>query len=339
MPKISIIIPVYNVEKYLRCCLDSVLNQTFQDFEVICVNDGSTDECPHILDEYAQKDKRIKILNKTNSGYGHSMNEGLAIATGMYIGIVESDDFIETNMFERLYNVAEEYHVDVVKSNFYEYYEQTNTNIIKNLIPDECLNKVLCPYDYPSVFRMMPSIWSALYRKEFLDKNNIRFVESAGASYQDTGFNFKVWAMAKRAYFIKDTLLHYRSDNVNSSVKSCTKVFCVCDEFQEIESYLKTHNKYEKYKFLAAWIKYHIYMWNWKRLKSPAKNEFFVVFVKQLQQHYKHEELLIDLFGKKHLKRALRICLYPKIFSLLYKMQHFPNAISNKINYLKRKSK
>ena len=88
MPKISIIVPVYNVERYLRDCLNSLINQTLSDIEIICVNDGSTDSSPRILEEYASKDSRIKVINKENSGYGASMNMGLAAAEGEYIGIV-----------------------------------------------------------------------------------------------------------------------------------------------------------------------------------------------------------------------------------------------------------
>ena len=107
MPKISILVPIYNVEKYLRECLDSILNQTLKDIEIICINDGSTDSSLEILNEYSSKDSRVKIINKANSGYGASMNKGLEAASGEYIGIVESDDFIKTTMFEDLYNIAE----------------------------------------------------------------------------------------------------------------------------------------------------------------------------------------------------------------------------------------
>ena len=105
MPKISVIMPTYNVEKYLASALESVINQTFGDIEIICINDGSTDNSLHILEDYAAKDKRIKIINKENSGYGASMNIALKQAKGEYISIVETDDFIEFNMLERLYEI------------------------------------------------------------------------------------------------------------------------------------------------------------------------------------------------------------------------------------------
>ena len=118
-PKVSIIVPIYNVEKYLRQCLDSIVNQTLKDIEIILVDDGSTDSCPSICDEYASKDKRIIVIHKENAGLGAAYNTGLDIAKGDYIGFVESDDFIELNMYEELYNKAVESGVEVVIGGFY----------------------------------------------------------------------------------------------------------------------------------------------------------------------------------------------------------------------------
>jgi glycosyltransferase involved in cell wall biosynthesis len=106
MPKVSIVIPVYNVEKYLRQCLDSVVNQTLKDIEIICVNDGSTDNSLQILEEYANKDDRIKIINKDNGGLSSARNAGLEIATGVYIGFVDSDDYIEIETYNEAYKLT-----------------------------------------------------------------------------------------------------------------------------------------------------------------------------------------------------------------------------------------
>ncbi|MBS7046628.1 MAG: glycosyltransferase family 2 protein, partial [Eubacterium sp.] len=108
MPKISIIVPVCNVEKYLSKCLDSIVNQTLKEIEIICIDDGSTDDSGAILDSYSQKDSRIKVIHKKNSGYGNSMNVGMDCAEGEYIGIVESDDCILPEMYEELYKAAKE---------------------------------------------------------------------------------------------------------------------------------------------------------------------------------------------------------------------------------------
>ena len=116
MPKVSIIIPTYNVEAYLKECMDSVTRQTLKDIEIICINDGSTDGSLEILKEYADKDPRIVLVDKENEGYGVGMNIGLDKASGEYIGIVEPDDFVPLNMYEDLYNTAKENDLDFVKA-------------------------------------------------------------------------------------------------------------------------------------------------------------------------------------------------------------------------------
>jgi glycosyltransferase involved in cell wall biosynthesis len=122
-PKVSVIVPIYNVEKYLRQCLDSVVNQTLRDIEIICVNDGSPDKCPQIADEYAARDDRIIVIHQPNGGYGVAVNKGIAAATGEYVAIVEPDDFIDSNMYQTLYETAKKNNTDVVKSAFYIYYD------------------------------------------------------------------------------------------------------------------------------------------------------------------------------------------------------------------------
>ena len=119
MPQISIIIPIYNTERYLSDCLDSVINQTIQDIEIICVNDGSTDNSAQIIEEYALKDNRIKVLHKENGGQTSSRRAGLELATGEYIGFVDSDDWIDSDMYEKMLSIAERYQVDMVSSGYY----------------------------------------------------------------------------------------------------------------------------------------------------------------------------------------------------------------------------
>ena len=157
MPKVSIIVPIFNVEKYLRECLDSLINQTLDDIEIICVNDGSTDNSAQILQEYRFKDKRIKVINKENSGYGISMNMGLDVANGEFIGIVESDDFADSKMFEDLYNLAKEKNADIVKSDWLEY--TTSTGAVRKagrmaLLPEY---KDLNVKDNPEILKIQPA--------------------------------------------------------------------------------------------------------------------------------------------------------------------------------------
>ena len=124
MVKISVLIPVYNVERYLSDCLNSILRQSLKDIEIICINDGSTDKSSEILYQYANRDNRIRIIDKENGGYGSAMNCGLKAAQGEYIGVVESDDFISPLMFERLYYEAKRNDAEVVKSNYWMHNDQ-----------------------------------------------------------------------------------------------------------------------------------------------------------------------------------------------------------------------
>lgn len=275
MPKVSVIIPVYNVEKYLRECLDSVVNQTLKDIEIICINDGSTDGSLKILEEYAKSDERIKIIDKPNSGYGASMNLGLEAAISEYIGIVESDDFVELYMFEKLYKTACANNLDLVRCRYYEYMTAENSN---NLIENKWVpkNEIYCPLEEQAPFRQAPAIWCNLVKKELIEKNRIRFLETPGASYQDTSFAFKLYACSKRFMMIEDSLLHYRVDNINSSVNSTDKAFFVNKEYAEIVDFSFRQNLYPKVRKLIPKIKCGCYKWNYKRLSNSLKLIFIL---------------------------------------------------------------
>ena len=286
MPKVSIVIPVYNVEKYLRQCLDSVVNQTLQDIEIICVNDGSKDSSLQIMQEYQAKDPRIKIIDKENSGYGASMNRGFDAATGEYLGIVESDDYAEPDMFEKLYAVAKTDDLDAVKSGFYYYYSvPKEKNIASPIASHSMCSRVFCPvtdFDSPmervDFFNIKPTIWSAIYKASFIRENNIRFNETPGASFQDTSFNFKVWCCAKRVRLMEDCFLHYRQDNENSSIKSQAKVYCIVDEYKEIERFLKEDRPDLRGRMegIRCRLKYDGYLWNFERLTPQLGKEFLL---------------------------------------------------------------
>ena len=150
-PLISVLVPCYNVEKYLRECIDSIRSQTYKNLEIICINDGSTDSTAEILRQYADIDRRIRVITKENSGYGHSMNIGLSKATGEYLGIVESDDFIEPHMFETLIENALKNNLDISRGSYFEY----KTEGKKDIPVDTryvTKNRVIKPIDDQSPF-------------------------------------------------------------------------------------------------------------------------------------------------------------------------------------------
>ena len=276
-PKLSIITPIYNVARFLPKCLDSLISQTLQDIEFICVNDGSTDESLEILRSYAEHDSRFVVIDKPNGGYGHTMNTGLDAARGDYIGIVESDDWVFPDAFERLYEVAASNgFCDIVKANHNLFYDGHNLTKVENY-PSSLCNRVLSPLDDDgmTVINSIPAIWAAIYKRSFLERNEIRFLETPGASFQDTGFVYKSWIAADSFVLVHDAFLNYRIDNASSSVKSASKVYFVCDEFASIEEFLK--KRPERYDRLIGRVlakKFDTYNWNYERISWEFRKEF-----------------------------------------------------------------
>lgn len=306
MPKVSIIMPACNVEKFIRECMDSVVNQTLKDIEIIVVNDGSKDSTGSILDEYAAKDDRVKVIHKVNTGYGNSMNVGLDHATGEYVGVVETDDYADLDMFEKLYEAAKKHDADVVKSNYYTYVSkpEPKSTYFEVLKEFDKYDEVFCPLDFQAVYRVRPCIWSGIYRRQMLVDNNVRFNETPGASYQDTSFAFKVWTSAERALLVKDAYLHYRVDNANSSVKSTAKIFCLCDEYGAIEAFLENHpEKKAKIAKMKAYLKYESYRWNLDRLTLEFKYVFLLRMREELLKDEKEGNLDQTLFMPHQWKR------------------------------------
>ena len=287
MLKLSIIVPVYNVENYLRQCLDSLLKQTLHDFEVICINDGSTDSSLDILKEYELRDKRIRVISKENEGYGKTMNRGFNEAKAQYIGIVESDDFVKPEMYEKLYETIKKQSADVVKCNFFKYTAGSEGNIdYSREYSEKFYGQVIEPINYPELYSAHSSIWAGLYKKEFLNENQIWFNETPGASFQDVAFQFKVLSTTKRMCIIPDALLYYRTDNLMSSVNSPYKIYCIFDEIHCMERYVETQEP-ERQKRLWPILegkKHYEYRWHcWERLSSIFQFAFFEKMVEEFK--------------------------------------------------------
>lgn len=297
MPKLSVVIPIYNAQTYLREALDSVVGQTFEDLEIICVNDGSKDDSLKIVEEYAEKDNRFKIIDKPNSGYGASVNRGFDEAAGEFVAIFEPDDILENNIYETLLGEAHKNNLDVVKCNFYNYWSKKNKLKRSGLIARCAKKDVFEPKDNLKMFTCHASVWAGVYRKKFLEENGIRFLETPGASFQDMSFNFKVIASSPRIKLLETPLLRYRQDNPGSSINNPGKVYCVCDEYDELTRFLESKPELkEVFNTQKLVNQYRAYAWNIQRLDKSFQNEFLQKFSDTFWEFDSKGEIKKDFF-------------------------------------------
>lgn len=302
MPKVSIIVPVYNVEQYLKECLDSIINQTLQDIEILCVNDGATDNSGKILDEYAAKDSRIKVIHKQNEGYGKAMNIGLDNATGEYIGIVEPDDYIALDMYESLYNIAKEKDLDLIKADFHRFVGDGDkkTFYYEKLSPlEEYYNKVLNPKEDFNVFKFTINTWAGIYKRDFVEKYHIRHNETPGASYQDNGFWFQTFAFATRIYILNQPFYKNRRDNPNSSIKSKEKVLCIKEEYDFIENILEKNNLKNIFEPIFLYKKYINYIFHLHRIDNKFKKNWLKIFAEDFAKPFEEGKITPEIFSTR----------------------------------------
>lgn len=314
-PLVSVLVPCCNVEKYVGQCLESICAQTLKEIEVICVNDGSRDGTLRILKEFAAKDPRIRLVDKPNTGYGDSMNRALELAAGEYVGIVESDDFVEPVMFERLYGEAKEKNLDLSRGCYYRHVAGNDKPVTEDRVPK---NTVVCPRDRTEVFFQGPSIWAAIYRRDWLNQHGIRFLPTPGASFQDTSFTFKAFSEAERFQMIDTPFYHYRCDNAGSSTHSTTKVFAVCDEWKEIYRFVEAERgKFEKLLRVMPRLQYNTYRWNFRRIAPELRMGFMEEWSREMRENDERGLILWDALSirgkfrvqvlKKNPRLALRL--------------------------------
>ena len=221
-PKVSIIIPIYNVEAYLDQCVQSVLTQTLKEIEVILVDDESPDNCPAMCDEYAKQDNRIKVIHKKNGGLGYARNSGLEIATGEYVAFVDSDDFIAPNMMEELYNTAIKYDADEVRSGviFYENGKKTLRHDVDKVTVFRGKEEVKrFVFDYlgpaPEEYRdckYMMSVWLAIHSRKVIEKTYVRFTSERLTLSEDVIFGMDFFPKLNCIVCVPQCYYYYRSN-------------------------------------------------------------------------------------------------------------------------------
>lgn len=320
MPVLSIIVPVCNVEQYLVQCLDSLLNQSFRDFEIICIDDGSTDGSPAILDAYAQRDARVRVVHKKNSGYGHSMNIGLSMATGEFVGIVESDDFVAPDMYEVLIEAINRLQVPYVRCLWFDYWDDGNMHPSSScLCGEQTEEHKASPLACTEIFHEHAAIWAGIYKRSWLEENDIRFLETPGASYQDSSFFFKVLAQCGEMGFVRRPLLYYRQSNPNASMKSRQKAFCAFDEIAEMrrytEHYLPQNKQLNDILFNRA---FSFYLWTFYRVARTWKKSVLARASVELNDMWHHTSQPEREMSKNDLKLAQALLKSPMLFQIKY---------------------
>lgn len=321
--KISIILPSLNVGHYISECMESAINQTLEDIEIICVDAGSTDGTLEILREYERRDSRIKVVVSDKKSMGYQYNLGMNTASGEYIGFLEGDDYIPREMYKELYDVAHANDVDFVKSYFYRFTgkgENLNKVLFKLSHNTADYNRVINLAQYQEPFKFVMNTWSAIYKRSFLEKYNIRYNETPGASYQDTGFWFLSFMYAQRAYFVDKPYYMNRRDNENSSVYSKGKVYCVCDEFKYIFDILSKDKKMlEQFGTEYSYACFRYYQGNFERIADEYKKEFLQKWSEDLKVLQNNGLIDLKKFNEATGKMLLNILKDPN--------EYYENAV------------
>ena len=258
-PQVSIIVPVYNVENYIERCLNSLVNQTFKDIEIITINDGSTDKSLELLNKYAKEDIRISVIDLGDEGVSYCRNLGIEKANGKYIMFVDSDDWIDSSMVEVMYKKAEENNLDLVMCSyireFKDHSKEKKFNLPQEIIykedkvKNELLRKLVGPIkeelSNPEMLDALGTVWGKLYRADILKENKIKFVDLKKiGSAEDTLFNIFTFNYLKKVMFLNKPMYHYWRDNpksvtsqYNPKLKEQRKVF-----FKYISDFIRENN-------------------------------------------------------------------------------------------------
>jgi glycosyltransferase involved in cell wall biosynthesis len=315
-PEISIIVPIYKVEPYLKRCVDSILGQTFSNFELILVDDGSPDNCGKICDEYLQKDSRVKVIHKVNGGLSSARNAGLDLANGKYVGFVDSDDYIHQKMFQVLHENAEKYTANVVICDFLKVYETecfytedfSYSNILQ-FTNIQALNELYTNNNIKFVV-----VWNKLYDRTLF--KDVRFPD--GKSDEDEFIAHRTLYNTNKVIYVQGSLYYYlqRNNSIVGSpfnIRRLDKVYALEDRFKFFRTVkqLKLKNKAEK-DYVDS------FFWNYYKAKKELTNvdEDLKKLEKNLNKNLS-SIIRNPLFGLKHKIALVLFAINPKLYELI----------------------
>lgn len=309
MCKVSVIVPTYNVEMYLRECMDSIVEQSLRDLEIICVNDGSTDRSGDILREYAVKDRRIRIIDQKNAGYGRAVNVGIQEARGEYVAIVEPDDYIENEMFEKLYAAASRHSLDFVKADCAFFKGDAEARVFDRVMICPKISwygRILHPCKMPWLLDAEMMNVTGIYRRKFLLDKRIVLRETPGALYQDTGMWFQIFINAESCMFIPRKFYNIRRDNPGSSMMQTEKFSAICEEYAD--NYARLQQDRELCVRFAPYLfkrKVCIYMFILSKVDTAGQVEMTRRFSEELRVAIEKQEYRPHMFTQS-IQRFLR---------------------------------
>lgn len=326
--KVTIVVPIYNVEPFIKECLDSLINQTLKEIEILCIDDCGTDNSIKITEEYAKKDNRIKIIHhERNLGLGATRNTGIKYSTGEYIGFVDSDDWVDLDYYEVLYNETKKSGVEIIlNDNIIKYKSKFSQKQFYR--PKRKNKKGFFEISCDNLLNIPAMTWCKLYKKSFLDLINIKFPDKL--RYEDNYFNFTTLTFLKKIYIINGPKYFYRrrTDSIIGLNRKVIKNDDMLEIVKNIYSFYKKNDLTNKFKLIIIFLKDHLEL-------HQNKEKFFL----KIQNFF--QEIKNDIFDNKRLYNEKEIFFFENVlnkkFCLIYKINlfHILNIITLKIFYNK----
>ena len=329
MVKVSVVIPVYNVEDYLEDCLDSIVNQTLEDIEIICINDGSPDNSLEILNRYAEEDDRMIVISQENGGHAVATNRGMSMAKGEYLYLMDSDDIVKLNTLEDTYNIAKDKNLDFVifkainyndpQDRYYETEVYSMANL-KKVVGTNVFNYKDLPENV--LFNMSVTPWSKLYNREFVERIGAKFPE--GLVFEDNVFFWQVIFNAERIYFHDEFLFTRRWYSTSSTTAGDKRFLDSIKVYNLIWEEFRKHGEFENHKKILYNRKVHIGNMRFNKIKPEFKNLYFDAWKKDALNLFADKELFMDFFdnlyyGNKKIFQQLLISDTGEEFQILRK--------------------
>ena len=352
MVKVSVVLPVYNVEDYLEDCLDSIVNQTLGDIEIICINDGSTDKSLEILNKYAEKDNRMIVISQENGGHAVATNMGMSMAKGEYLYLMDSDDIVKLNTLEDTYNIAKDSDLDFVifkainyndsQDSYYETEVYSMPNL-KKVVGTNVFNYKDLPENV--LFNLSVTPWSKLYNREFIERIGAKFPE--GLVFEDNVFFWQVIFNAERIYFHDEFLFIRRWYSTSSTTVGDKRFLDSIKVYNLIWEEFRKHGEFENHKKMLYNRKVNIGQMRFDKIKSEFKNLYFDAWKEDALNLFNDKELFSDFFdnlyyGNKKIFQRLLISDTGEEFQILrktYDLYQSNKQLSREIADLEKKDK